>query len=976
MILRYILKGFRRHVMRTIIIVLALVFVAAMLVVLNNTIATSRRQVVDLIAREVGEQDITITRVDTSPDPFIDVESTSATLRSAHRRVSAVHPRFQASVEVALDQAGPAATAGLAVAGLGTSGPGNATLIARAPEIDDLGTVEIQEGEYDLSGDQVVILRDTADAYGLEVGDEVLLSYVLPVPREVGRTQAENMSVNRITRRFVVSGIALQNGLGSDIQNGVLAHIETVQRWLGLPGRAERLVVALDPAVYNAVDVQTSVFRVRRIAERMQSALIEAGALGSQTDELRFVITKAETLDGADLAFSMLQTMTMVYGFLSMGVVGLLVYSLINANVDDRRRDLAFMRIIGARRRKLFALVLIEVALVGAIGVGLGTLAGQALSTFLVDRVLGSLVANMIENEGGLGGGLVMAKVNLSLSPWSLVSTALIAGLVLLLSALAPANKAASTKIRYALDPGSADNIQLEDLAALRERNYNWNITLAGVVLTIMWGLVFMGQNYLFAQGNETVLGAFMFGGMALLILGVSLLFFTLTVPLERLVLLVFRLISPRLTFFARRNVTRAKRRNTVIALMIVFSATLPTFLGTTAALTEANFDVNTRQSHGAPINSRIRGGGHFMTFFNPEDADYVRPGFISRYTEVEGVGPAVGLTYGYSADMRNRVQLRKASVEVHGITASPLNVVYPDLTDVNGGEAAFRRMFAEPDAILLTTGFAEYLDVGIGDTVIVSGEGLDHVVPMHIVGLVERLAGFWNIGRNLRYIRWGGSVGFVSMDTFLRLTNDPNVDTICIDGVCSESERDAPVIDRVLAGMDASADPQQVVKALRKALSDRNDIRITVTAEEVRVARQGFQTMRIVLFVLTILSLITSVLGVFSVIYVTIQTRRLEIGMLKAIGITGWQLVGTFAIESLSMTVSATLTGTVAGTGLGYVFYISNNMMQNVPTLPAFDTMTVTFVLVMVIVASLISAAIASRGIVRQRVTQILRGV
>jgi len=35
-----------------------------------------------------------------------------------------------------------------------------------------------------------------------------------------------------------------------------------------------------------------------------------------------------------------------------------------------------------------------------------------------------------------------------------------------------------------------------------------------------------------------------------------------------------------------------------------------------------------------------------------------------------------------------------------------------------------------------------------------------------------------------------------------------------------------------------------------------------------------------------------------------------------------------------------------------------------------------VSFVLTMVVVASLVSAAIASRGIVRQRVTQILRGV
>ena len=179
-----------------------------------------------------------------------------------------------------------------------------------------------------------------------------------------------------------------------------------------------------------------------------------------------------------------------------------------------------------------------------------------------------------------------------------------------------------------------------------------------------------------------------------------------------------------------------------------------------------------------------------------------------------------------------------------------------------------------------------------------------------------------------------------------------------------------------VLADLDPSADPQAVVKALRQAMADRNDVHIQVTAEQVRIARQSFQTMRVVLLVLTVLSLITSVLGVFSVIYVTIQTRRTEIGMLKAIGITGWQLVGTFAIESLTLTVSSTLAGTVAGTGLGYLFYSSNNMMQNVPTMPAFDTLTVTFVLTMVVVASLVSAAIASRGIVRQRVTQILRGV
>ncbi|MBN1935266.1 MAG: ABC transporter permease [Anaerolineae bacterium] len=954
MLARYVVKGFRRHIGRTIIMILALAFVAMMLVVLNNVIATTRRQVVDLVAQEVGAHDIDLVKKDTSQDLFIDVAPLQEALQDAHPAVNAIYPRFHAEIELALG-----------------STTGSATLVARDPDVDKLGTVTMLEGEYDLSDDHIVVLRNAADAYNLRVGDEVDLSYVLPMPRTVGEQLAENISVNRITHRFKIAGIALQDGLGQNISNGVLAHVATVQEWLNMSGRAERLVIALDPAVYNTLDVKSSVFRVRRVAEQLQATL------GSQAEEYTFKIEKAESLDGSEIAFSMIQTMVMVYGILSMGVVGLLVYSLINANVDDRRRDLAFLRILGARRYNLFSLVLIEVFIVGAIGIGLGTIGGQALSTFLIDRVVISFISGLINNNGGIGSATALEGIDFTISPWSLVSTAAIAGAVLLLSAIAPARKAARTKIRYALNPGSADNLQVEDLAALRERKYDWNITIAGIVLTVMWGLIFVGQNFLFAQGDASVLGAFMFGGMALLILGVSLLFFTLTVPFERLSLLFFGLFATKLTFFASRNVKRAKQRNTVIALMIVFSATLPTFLGTTAALTEANFDVSTRQRVGADINAEVWRGGFFFSFFNREDdTEYLRPDFLPRFTDVEGVGPAVGLTYTYRASTRNKVKLRSPAVGVQGLTDSPLIVTFTDLTSMVGdGEAAFRRMFNEPDAVIVTAGFADYMDLKIGDTFILAGQGLDHDVEMHIVGLAERMSGYWTIDRSQRNVQWGASPAFVSMDTFVRLTTDPNQETVCLDGWCSETELDKPIIQRVMARMDPSLDPQAVVKELRKTLADRTDVSIEVTTEQVRVAKQGFQTTRVVLLILTILSLITSVLGVFSVIYVTVQTRRMEIGMLKAVGITGWQLVGTFAIESLSMTISATMAGTTAGTGLGYVFYWSNNMMQNVPTLPAFDWLTVSFVLVMVIVASLISAILASRSIVHKRVTAIMRG-
>ena len=44
---------------------------------------------------------------------------------------------------------------------------------------------------------------------------------------------------------------------------------------------------------------------------------------------------------------------------------------------------------------------------------------------------------------------------------------------VLIISSVKPAQEAARTKVMHAINPGVADNIQIEDLAKLRERSPN-----------------------------------------------------------------------------------------------------------------------------------------------------------------------------------------------------------------------------------------------------------------------------------------------------------------------------------------------------------------------------------------------------------------------------------------------------------------------------------------------------------------------
>jgi putative ABC transport system permease protein len=176
------------------------------------------------------------------------------------------------------------------------------------------------------------------------------------------------------------------------------------------------------------------------------------------------------------------------------------------------------------------------------------------------------------------------------------------------------------------------------------------------------------------------------------------------------------------------------------------------------------------------------------------------------------------------------------------------------------------------------------------------------------------------------------------------------------------------------MATVENGVDEADVISDLRELFSERTNVWVRSTAEQIRTTEQSMRTMRVLMLIMTVLSFITSIFGVFAVVYVAVYVRRLEIGMLKAIGMRRRDLVGAFALEAVMMTVSASLAGVTAGTVLGYVFYVSNNMMRNTPTQLTFDWITTAAILVMVTLASVISASLAARGVVRGKVTMILR--
>jgi putative ABC transport system permease protein len=178
----------------------------------------------------------------------------------------------------------------------------------------------------------------------------------------------------------------------------------------------------------------------------------------------------------------------------------------------------------------------------------------------------------------------------------------------------------------------------------------------------------------------------------------------------------------------------------------------------------------------------------------------------------------------------------------------------------------------------------------------------------------------------------------------------------------------------RVLATKSAEVEPSTVQTALHETF-DRNYAFWARLADlEVSRAREDQRFGQILLLVLTSISFITAVFGVFAVIYVSIYARRQEIGMMKAVGARKWELNGMLSVESIAMALSAALAGILAGSTMAYIsIYIESASAQR-PQQFTIDTTVMPFIIIMVTLAAVLGTVLSARRIIKRKAVEILR--
>ncbi len=928
MILKYIFKNFSRRKVRTILMILSLLVSTGLIVTMSATVETMRQSNVDLIASAAGRYDLAVSRTDTSPQQFIQIDETAVTIMAVDEQITAVYPRFQTDIEFNVG---------------GEIGRG--TMLALDPVQDDIGFIDVVTGTYTLGNDQAAVMEATANNFDLSVGDEIDVSYSFPFPREEGKPSTVGASQRRTTHRFTISSIVRQDGVtGGDVRTGFIVDLADVQNWLNVPGQAQTLVATVDPGLYETNNAEVAALRMRDIARDVQSRL---------GDEFTYAMDKASFLDQSAQGFLAAMALINIYGLTALGVVGLLVHTLVMTNVQEQRRDMAVLRILGGQRNFLFVLVIAEVLVIGVIGVGLGVILGQLITQYIAVP----LIQNQMAQQG------LITPLTPQVSLTAVLPAVISAFVVLIISSVKPAREAANTKVMHAINPGVADNIQIEDLAQLRERSPNRRMFLSGLGLMLIFILI-AGFEAVEAFGGPALQVTYFLLALIMLILGLGLMFFITTVPFERLVLLVMRGIFPRVTFFARRNVGRGSLRNTLISLLVLFSGVLPSFLATQMALENANFETSVRLNMGAPVSIRV-----FQMWNEPDDpsSSRLKPSFLSKdLAAVPGIDQSVGVTYNYWSNASDLVGMRSTSINVRGIEGRLDDILFTDMMEFTaGGAESLERILEEPDTVIISEGLAEYLAVSLGDKVKISGEGQDNIITARVIGIARRIPGFNDIVRGRTRAQSGGTTILVSLDAFHRLTTELNKPL---------PPPDEPAFDRVLATLAPDAVPEDVSREIGERFGTTYNMWVSLFETELEQNARAQATQRVFLLILTVISFTTAVFGVFAVIYVTIYARRIEIGMMKAMGMRRRQLTGMLIVEAIAMTLGAALAGIAAGATMGYVSFWGDRVLQERPVIFAMDTTVAPFIVIRVVLASILGAAFSARRIVKKRAVEILR--
>lgn len=904
--LRYVLRNLARRRSRTVLGALGILLTIGFLTAIQIGLDSVSTSYVDLVSLAAGKADIVIGLEGSTPwkpRPFDPKEAIERA--SADPRLAGLSPRLVGICQV---EAGGESRFAVLI-GIDPARERELDLAGFRPDLAlPSGACALSEtlakGMKARTGDRVVVR-------GVDRGEEVRLSVEAEVDRQ--------MVLPQQARDFVVVDEA------------------DARRVLGMASGVHMLAGAFrDPrSYYDARDLHASVTRLKDAGEAI------AEKLGG-TYVVR--LPKAAAIEAFQQFSSPVRAVFGVLALLALTIAGLLVYSVVSVAVEERVREYAILRTLGAKRRDVFGLVLSESAVLCLLGV----LPGAPVGALLAKGILAIVSLAIGHREAG------DVSIALDLSGAALWGPLVVGAVLAVASAFLPALEAVRWSIVDGLDPLRRGQVRVTERP---EGSTNRPLFLTGLALTAISTVVFFVLPTALLSGDPSLVGTVVLCLLLTILLGMTLVAVSALPVVERVVMRLCGWAFGPVSEMASRNLTRHARRNTTTAVMFTLSVSFVLFVASLVALFSRTSLGLVEQTNGADLRVNAEG---------PSDA--VKRD-LARVDGVRGVSQVVSLRgrssegIAYDVILSDIVDMKHDWVHVWGVDADLPDVVYANgIQWTEGGPSALARIAADPAKegteapVILSQSAASFLDVHEGDLVGLSFRlgGAKRDGRFRVVGVCGAFPGFRNVRSRVALAHGAGVI--VSLATFRAMTRAAPEDAI-----------DALFLLR-------APDGERTAKAIREEFGVRYRFGVESTAEEKKQARAMYWATQVLFGLLLCVAVTVAVFALIASMATAVIERRWEIGVLKALGLRRGQLFRMFLAEAVVLTLASGLCGGAIGFLLAWMFVMQAGALIEAPVVFTMPYIVFLVTFAVSLAAGALAAHLPTRRLLRRTAAEILR--
>lgn len=662
----------------------------------------------------------------------------------------------------------------------------------------------------------------------------------------------------------------------------------------------------------------------------------------------------------------------------------LLIYTLLLVSVEQRGFSLGVLRMLGASRKSIIRLILMQTLVTSIPAFFVGIIAAHFLNAFVLSTIA----------------DLIRIKLDFSLKPSAIFYAACMGLLVPILAAILPIRKALSSTLNDALDV-TRNKVNAVEVSIQRSTGQRTPPALValGALVAGFGTLIYYFFPRALLDGDLNLL-LFIFLGLLLsMILGLTVLSLNFERPLEHALTAVLLWWTPEaVRKTMHKNLVAHRTRNRKTTLMYASSLAFILFVIVTFALQMITFQFQWEQRYGTGLRMQCSFYSSMNLIETLSSVDDIllpqeRPSTPppppapgepeeeeEEWSDLPPVEDVAYVTYnlgdilGQRSFINTLGRIMYAGADVYAVSPNYDQVVLPGFEQINSrappanSEDSFsitEQLYTPRGSQSLVIGslYKDNMALTLNSTLLLHTEGSNQAPifrRLRPLAFLDGLAGFNFSPFPNR--PWQDAL--VSVPTLVRLSRGK-----------IKSVNDVPVkyiMFRLRRGMGPQE--RERVKIRLKSMAGRNSCIVNDVEDRLTGFKTALAFLDLIAGATTSIALLVSFFSLTSSMFTNIHEQGKEIGLLRAVGVTRPWIAAVYSLEATVLVLSAGVLGVCIGSAVAFTVTAQRSLFTQLPLPFVFPRMAVAVILIASVVSAFIAAFVPAIRLVHSNIVRLMR--